>query len=187
MRHPYAYYLDEATSEKIVQMRNCPHVLEKTGLAKLKSNSKYGYSMDWPNLKTSSDYQFAPTDAYGGTTYRLNMIAKPAEFLLLTETDGSYYRVRSGNLKGMVSSILDRHSVGVNVLRADQHVDFVTCDTIARQSALPDDQDTWFRPTDYSFSRRKSRANYRMGKLFRLAVLDIHCRTLNLQRICFRI
>ena len=141
----YARYLGGATSEKIVQMRNCPNVLSKVGLAKLKADSKYGYSMNWPNLKTPNGYELAPADAYGGASYRLDTIPRPAEFLLLTDTDGSYYRVRSSDLKGMVSSILDRHFGSVNVLRADQHVDFVSFEKIAAQSALPDSQNTWFQ------------------------------------------
>jgi prepilin-type processing-associated H-X9-DG protein len=51
----------------------------------------------------------------------------------------------SGALKEMASSILDRHSGGINILRADQHVDFVSFEIIAAQSALPDDQNTWFQ------------------------------------------
>jgi prepilin-type processing-associated H-X9-DG protein len=75
----------------------------------------------------------------------LDTIPKPAEFLLLAETDGSYYRFRSGELKGMVSSILDRHSGGVNILRADQYVSSVSFENIAAQSALSDDQNAWFQ------------------------------------------
>jgi hypothetical protein len=45
----------------------------------------------------------------------------------------------------MVSSILGRHSGGVKVLGADQHVDLESFETIAVHSALPDDQNTWFQ------------------------------------------
>ena len=145
VRNVYARYLGEASSDKIVQMRNCPEALRTTSVAQLKADNRYGYSMNWPNVKTPSGYQLAAADTYGGASYRLDKIARPAEFLLLVDSDGSYYRVRSGYLKGMVSSILDRHSGGVNVLRADQHVDFVTFEAIAVQSALPDDQNTWFQ------------------------------------------
>ena len=76
----------------------------------------------------------------------MDKIPKPYEFLLIVDADGSYYRVRADELKGTVSSILDRHSGGVNVLRADQRVDFVTFEAIIAQSALSDDQNAWFQP-----------------------------------------
>lgn len=144
MPNVYARYL-QATSAKIVELRNCPEVVKQIGLTKLRTDSRYGYSMDWPNARSSGGYKLMPADSYGGASYRLDTIPKPAEFLLLTESDGSYYRVRSGELKGMVSSILDRHLGGVNVLRADQHVDFVSFESIAAQSALPQEQNTWFQ------------------------------------------
>lgn len=75
----------------------------------------------------------------------MDKIPKPAEFLLIVDSGGSYYRVRADELKGTVLSILDRHSGGVNVLRADQHVDFVIFEAIIAQSALSDDQNTWFQ------------------------------------------
>ena len=145
VRNVYAHYLGDATSDKIVELRNCPNLPTKPSVKQLKSNSTYGYSMNWPNVKTPGGYQLAPADSYGGASYRLDTIPKPQEFLLLVETDGSYYRVRSPDLKGMVSSILDRHSGAVNVLRADQHVDFVTFEAITAQSALSDNQNTWFQ------------------------------------------
>jgi prepilin-type processing-associated H-X9-DG protein len=141
----YGRYLGNATSEKIVQMRNCPVVVEKVGLQQLRFGNKYGYSMNWPNAKTPSGYQLAEPDSYGGASYRLDKIPRPAEFLLVVDSDGSYYRVRSSELKGTTSSILDRHSGGVNVLWADQHATFVTFETIAAQSALPDNRNTWFQ------------------------------------------
>jgi|ERR1017187_976731 prepilin-type N-terminal cleavage/methylation domain-containing protein/prepilin-type processing-associated H-X9-DG protein len=141
----YGRYLGNATSERIVQLRNCPVVVERVGLQQLRFGNKYGYSMDWPNVKTPNGYQLAQPDSYDGASYRLDKIPHPAEFLLLVDSDGSYFRVRSTELKGTVSSILDRHSGGVNVLRADQHVDFVRFEAIATQAALPEDQNTWFQ------------------------------------------
>jgi len=141
----YARYLGKATSDTIIQMRNCPNAIEGMSVTQLKAENRYGYSMNWPNLKFSDGYKLAPEDAYGGASYRLDKIPRPAEFLLLVDSDGTYYRVRSGELKGFVSPILDRHVSGVNILRADQHVDFVTFEEIERQSALPDDQNTWFQ------------------------------------------
>ena len=144
MPNVYAHYL-QATSAKVVELRNCPEVVKQVGLTRLRTDSKYGYSMNWPNVKTASEYKLMPEDRYGGASYQLDAIPKPAEFLLIAETDGTYYRVRSGELRGMVSSVLGRHSGGINILRADQHVDFVSFETIVSQSALPDDQNTWFQ------------------------------------------
>jgi prepilin-type processing-associated H-X9-DG protein len=141
----YGRYLGGATSDKIVQMRNCPEVLRTTTVAQLKADNKYSYSMSWPNSRTSDGYQPLRPDSYGGASYRLDKIPKPAEFLLLVDSDGSYYRVKSDDLKGMVSSILERHGGGVNVLWADQHVGFVPFDAVSAQSALPNDQNVWFQ------------------------------------------
>ena len=41
--------------------------------------------------------------------------------------------------------VLNKHLVRINVFRADQHVDFITFEVISAQSALPDDQSTWFQ------------------------------------------
>lgn len=141
----YGRYLGGATSDKIVQMRNCPEVLRATSVAQLKADNKYSYSMNWPNVKTADGYQPLKPDSYGGASYRLDRISKPAEFLLLVDSDGSRYGMRSTDLKGMVSSILDRHSGGVNILWADQHVVFISFEAIETQSALPNDQNTWFQ------------------------------------------
>jgi prepilin-type processing-associated H-X9-DG protein len=141
----YARYLGGATSEKLVQMRNCPEVLRTTTVAQLKADNKYSYSINWPNVKTGGGYEPAPEDLYGGASYRLDRIPEPAKFLLLVDSDGSRYGVRSSDLKGMVSSILDRHGSGVNILWADQHVGFVTFEEISAQSTLPDVQNTWFQ------------------------------------------
>ncbi|MGD1019821.1 MAG: type II secretion system protein [Verrucomicrobiia bacterium] len=145
VRNPYAHYLGNATSDKIVQLRNCPEVLKSSSVQQLKADKRYSYSINWPNVKNSGLYVRAPADSYGGASYRLDEIPKPAEFLLLIDSDGSSYRVRAGNLKEKVSSILGRHVGGVNILRADQHVDFVGFDVISTQSTLPDDQNSWFQ------------------------------------------
>ena len=144
-RNVYARYLSDASSDKIIELRNCPSAFKSTSATQLKAENRYGYSMNWPNVKTSKGYEPAEIDSYGGTSYRLDKIPKPAEFLLLVDTDGSRFSARSSELKGMVSSILDRHAGGVNILWADQHVTLVSFDTIAAQSALSDDQNSWFQ------------------------------------------
>jgi len=145
VRNVYARYLGDADSDKIIKLRNCPSASKNTSVTQLKSENRYGYSMDWPNVKASKGYQAAEADSYGGASYRLDRISKPAEFLLLVDTDGSRFSAKSSELKGMVSSILERHSGGVNILWADQHVTLVSFDSIAAQSALSDDQNTWFQ------------------------------------------
>jgi prepilin-type processing-associated H-X9-DG protein len=141
----YTRYLREATSDRIVELRNCPNVLNTASLAEFKVASKYSYSMNWPNVKTPTGYQLAMADPYGGASYRLDRIPKPAEFLLVVDSDGVHYSVKSHDLKAMVSSILGRHSGGVNVLWADQHANFVSFETITAQSALSDNENIWFQ------------------------------------------
>ena len=145
VRNVYARYLSDASSDKIIQLRNCPSEFHNAGVTQLKSENRYGYSMNWPDLKTSKGYQPAEADSYGGASYRLDKIPKPAEFLLLVDTDGSRFSAKSSELKGMVSSVLDRHSGGVNILWANQHVMLVVFDSIAAQSALSDHQNAWFQ------------------------------------------
>jgi prepilin-type processing-associated H-X9-DG protein len=141
----YGRYLHAVTSTKIVELRNCPNVLKTASLPELKARSKYSYSMNWPNLRTPSGYQLAKADVYGGASYRLDKIPKPAEFLLVVDSDGLHYSVKSYDLKPMVSSILARHSGGVNVLWADQHASFVSFESIVARSALSDDKNPWFQ------------------------------------------
>jgi prepilin-type processing-associated H-X9-DG protein len=145
VRNVYARYLGDANSDKIIQLRNCPSAFRNASVTELKSENRYGYSMNWPNVRTPNGCHPSETDLYGGASYRMDKIPKPAEFLLLLDTDGSRFSVKSSELKEMVSSILERHSGGVNILWADQHVTLVSFDTIAAQSYLSDDQNTWFQ------------------------------------------
>ena len=145
MGNVYARYLRQATSGNIVELRNCPNVLKTTTLAELKAGSKYSYSINWPNVRTSAGYEAIAPDPYGGASYRLDTIPKPAEFLLVVDSDGNHYSIKAHELKGMASSILSRHSGGVNVLWADQHASFVGFEDIVAHSTLSDNENAWFQ------------------------------------------
>ncbi len=60
---------------------------------------------NWPNVSTAVGYQLLKPDSYSGASCRLDKIPKPGEFLLLTDSDGSYYRVRQGALKEIPAGI----------------------------------------------------------------------------------
>ena len=143
-------------NNKIIEMRTCPMVeAQKGGLdaivaASASGNSVFTYAGSVPNLLERGSYQEMSGNPVGGAYfYRIDTVPYPADFMVICDTDGSSYHFtdKAGNspLSGQLtaSTIQNRHSGGINILRGDWHVDFVQITTVIAQMSVQPSQNTW--------------------------------------------
>jgi prepilin-type N-terminal cleavage/methylation domain-containing protein/prepilin-type processing-associated H-X9-DG protein len=149
----YLHYMagGSARFDKLFDMRTCPTVeAAHGGLAGVSPPNPAinTYAQSTPNLLQFGHYQTMPNNPKGSNAYfyRVDMVAKPSEYVVLSDTDGSGYHFTSGSLKNQLQKpeIQGRHLGGVNMLRADWHVDYVEISTVLGQVAVNPDQNTWF-------------------------------------------
>ena len=141
----YANYLGGGnSSQRLHRMRLCPAVAAQMTPYAIDNTETHSYSINQPfTQQYGGGYQLLRTDASGELWLSLRRVPRPADFLLILDTDARGYTVRANSLHDTVEAIKDRHSGGVNVLFGDFHVSYVPNQTVFAQSALPVDQNPW--------------------------------------------
>jgi prepilin-type N-terminal cleavage/methylation domain-containing protein/prepilin-type processing-associated H-X9-DG protein len=148
--NPYASYLGGGKpGPRLHLMRLCPTVAASMSAKDIHYARVYNYSMSLPNVLINGAYQPLPAAVDGSLSFGLKSVPKPAEFLLMIDTDGSVadssrYIVTQGTLASRVAGIQDRHSHGMNALFADYHAEWISYSKIVQQAATPAAQNTWF-------------------------------------------
>jgi len=142
-------------TDKIIDMRTCPYIENQHGgLSGVSAPNPavFTYAQNVPNLLRNGQYQAMQPNPSGTASYfyRVDIAPHPAEFLVLLDTNGKAYHVTQASMKGALEdspgmpSIQGRHLGGVNILRADWHVDFVQIPDVDAQVDVTADQNTWF-------------------------------------------
>jgi prepilin-type N-terminal cleavage/methylation domain-containing protein/prepilin-type processing-associated H-X9-DG protein len=152
----YERYMAGATGanadNKIREMRTCPMFeAEKGGPAYFQNNSAYSYSACVPNLIVRGVYgQMDPNPSGGAYFYRIDIVPHPSDFIVICDTDGSSYHFTSKggnsplNTQLTAPEIANRHTGGINTLRADWHAEYVTIAAVQAQVLVAPAQNTWF-------------------------------------------
>ena len=142
---PYMTGSSGSWLSKIVDMRTCPQVEnQKGGLATILANNEsiFTFSQNIPVLLengawTEQQYSIIGNQKVTGCYfYRVDRVQSPADFVVLCDTDGSTYHVKQTDLAQYINDITSRHFGGIDILRADWHVDFAQIQDVVAQTKL---------------------------------------------------
>ncbi|MGA2220490.1 MAG: prepilin-type N-terminal cleavage/methylation domain-containing protein [Verrucomicrobiia bacterium] len=146
--------------QRLSTMRICPAVRKRMTDAQIGqatgNNSVHTYSLSLPSEPFGrSAWQTLQPDASGNIFINMNLVSKPADYLLLMDSGGSQSSLHVGGLVTTATGVpkndptgmraIDRHGGGVNCLFGDFHVEFVPYSKLAAQDAIPIAQNMWFQ------------------------------------------
>jgi prepilin-type N-terminal cleavage/methylation domain-containing protein len=149
----YVHYMAGASAnpDKIIDMRTCPQVENQHGGlpgVSPPNAAVYTYSQNVPDMLRNGQYQAMQNNPPNSTAYfyRIDTVPKPAEFLILCDTDGTAYHITRSSLAGKLTGpeIQSRHLGGIDTLRADWHAEYVSISDVGAQVAISADQNYWF-------------------------------------------
>jgi len=143
---PYARYLggsDPATTMRM--LRICPAVAARVRTDQILAYAVHTYSMPIATVNVGGAYQDVSINPGSGFLgFNLRTPPYPAQYLLMIDSKGN--TLKCGGLVSATMTIntssgdsvtaINRHGGGVNCLFADQHVAFVSSQTLSNQDAV---------------------------------------------------